>query len=560
MDKGTILMFLRLLASLALLGTMAAALVDQQWRRVCARVSFWFEFKLRKGSKCQSPSSRIRDFSLKNVSTSRPAFSQIKYHRPHNPQHPHLQNFHLEKVSQSRLNVSPFLRFHLSDRLSISSFIYMSFSGNSLNQGARLDHNTFMNNTTNHSRQDRSQQEDSHSPPRRGIVPLSYAYGCVSPSQVVLFINFSISTSAPNLAKSKTSPTHRHPSPTRSNVSSGGRNLSQNAADQDDEAESNISRISAASRTTEPGAVRYARLKQRNQTLGPSIFHPAAPGIILSPPNGTDLRDTSVNVATAFNHAANSAVMSGSEKHRYTAPAPTRRIAAPPSRFNKPLSSASNTSQDDRKARAKSPLLETIANVSQSLARAVSPTSYYLSEPRSEPFLPFRMDEPQPKPPSRQGTKASTIPSNDSYDYEAEEQMMQGEMPSVSTSSSNNTKSKKKSSTMSSSARLSLDNKAYRPSSDEDDDDDFNDSTSRRRRKSKKKDDANRSLTTLPTIGYDKKKRKRKSAAQVEEEMEEEEEEEEDDDDVCDTVSFTIIYDLFKPYIHLTYILGLTIC
>lgn len=213
--------------------------------------------------------------------------------------------------------------------------------------------------------------------------------------------------------------------------------------------------------------------------------------------------------------------MSGPERSKYPASAPARRVAAPPSRFNKPLSAASNTSQDehsfDRRARAKSPLLETIASVGQSLARAVSPTSYYLSEPRSEPFLPFRMDEPQPQPPTRQTTKASTVLSNDSYDYEAEERLMQGELlpePTASTSS----KPKKKSSTMSASARLSLDNKAYRPSSDEDEDDEnFDEGTSRRRKKAKKKDES-KSLTTLPTIGYDKKRKKRKSAAQADEE------------------------------------------
>ncbi|GJJ08262.1 hypothetical protein Clacol_002472 [Clathrus columnatus] len=379
-----------------------------------------------------------------------------------------------------------------------------------VSQGARLDRNTFMNNTNNNSKQDRSQQEDSlsNSPPRRGVVPLSYAYG------------------APNLVKSKTSPTHRVPSPTRSNASSGARNRSQNTGEQEDEAESNISRVSVSSRATEPGAVRYARLKQRNQTLGPSVYHPAAPGIILSPPNGTDLRDTSVNVASAFNRAASSAVMSGydSEKSKYPLPGQARRIAAPPSRFRKPISAASNTSQDentDRRVRAKSPLLETIASVGQSLARAVSPTSYYLSEPRTEPFLPFRVDEPKSNPPTRQTTKASTDLSGDSYDYEAEEQMMRGEMPSVSATSATS-KAKKKSSALSNSARLSLDNKAYRPSSDEDEDDeDFDDSTARRRKKSKKKDEG-KGLTTLPTIGYDKKKRKRKSAAQVEEEEEEE--------------------------------------
>lgn len=52
----------------------------------------------------------------------------------------------------------------------------MSFSSNPLGQGARLDHNSFMNNN-----QPRLQPSPEHqvspSPSRRGVIPLSYAYG-----------------------------------------------------------------------------------------------------------------------------------------------------------------------------------------------------------------------------------------------------------------------------------------------------------------------------------------------------------------------------------------------
>ncbi|KAF8525803.1 hypothetical protein BU17DRAFT_40899 [Hysterangium stoloniferum] len=355
----------------------------------------------------------------------------------------------------------------------------MSFSGNPLGQGSRIDRHTFMNNKQ--SRQEYSPEDTLSTSPRRAPIPVSYAYG------------------APTLTKhspTQTSP-NRGPSPTRS--------------------------TSSSLRNHTARTVRYARLKQRNQALGPSNIHQTTPGIILSPPDGTSLRDTSVNVATAFHQAASNAMPSMSGN--YEKPISNRRIAAPPSKSRKPNSNAltGSIARDesfDHRSRAKSPLLDTIGSAAQTIARALSPpTSYFLreSEPQAEAhYQPLRMEEPPPKSISQQDTKASTVPSNDSYDYEAEERLIRGADVSTSSAGSRANHQKKKSSGASTSARLSLDNKAYRPPSDEEeDDDDFKDDSGHRRRKGKKKDEG-KSVTALPTIGYDKKRKKKKRGAQNE--------------------------------------------
>ncbi|KAF8591078.1 hypothetical protein K439DRAFT_1656900 [Ramaria rubella] len=370
-----------------------------------------------------------------------------------------------------------------------------------------------------------SPQEDSLqiSPPRRAVVPLSYAYG------------------APTLGKTsptRTSP-NRAPSPTRSSSSStrnrSARSVLNNSNEQEEDIGSNISYASSSARGQEPGAVRYARLKQRNQALGNASYHPSGPGIILSPPNGTNLRDTSVNVASAFIQAANASMPSQGHSHEYEKETHTsttttnRRIAAPPSKSRKPNSSNAThlvpPSVDvlDRTSRAKSPILETMASAGQALARAISPTTYRLreSDPGAETqFQPLRMDDPPARPLSRQSTKTSTVPSNESYDYEAEENAMRGE-GSTSGPSNLSGHQKRKSTTISAAARLSMDNKAYQPPSDEEEEEDFEEDGVRRKRKGKRKDEG-KSLTTLPTIGYDKKKKRksisRKAGAAMDEE------------------------------------------
>jgi hypothetical protein len=299
------------------------------------------------------------------------------------------------------------------------------------------------------------------------------------------------------------------------------RSALNNPIETEEDIDSNLSYASSSTRVQEPGAVRYARLKQRNQALGTASYHPSGPGIILSPPNGANLRDTSVNVATAFNQAAQHAMPPGHaheyEKEKHT-PQPStttthRRIAAPPSKSRKPNSQTTSRLEPpdevvNTNGRATSPLLETVTSA---LARAMSPTRYFLREndPEEEAsFQPLRMDDPPTKSLSRQDTKASTVPSNESYDYEAEENYMRGEGSILGGGRRLAGYQKRKSTTMSASARLSMDNKAYKPPSDDEEEEDFDEDGIRRKRKGKKKDEG-RALTTLPTIGYDKKKKKK---------------------------------------------------
>lgn len=336
---------------------------------------------------------------------------------------------------------------------------------------------------------------------------------------------------------------NRLPSPTRSTASSVRNRSSRSALDDpveiDEDIHSSLSYASSSTRSQEPGAVRYARLKQRNQALGTATYHPSGPGIILSPPNGANLRDTSVNVATAFSQAVQHAMPLGhphdSEKEKHVTQPPStstmnRRIAPPPSKSRKPNSHTSSRLEPpdeatSRNGRAKSPILETMASASQAIARAVSPTRYFLRENdqgEELPFQPLRMDDSSTKPFSRQGTKVSTVPSNESYDYEAEENYMRGE-GSVSGGGNHPAgHQRKKSTSTSASARLSMDNKAYKPPSDDDEEEEyFEHDGIRRKRKGKKKDEG-KALTTLPTIGYDKKKKKKsigkRSGAAVDEE------------------------------------------
>jgi SUN domain-containing protein 1/2 len=272
--------------------------------------------------------------------------------------------------------------------------------------------------------------------------------------------------------------------------------------------------------------VRYARLKQLDQNTTASPPKPAK----------WSVKDTTVNIANAFTLAAedldstmqaaaadpNSSWASGSRtanptnvprstsveyeketqstSHRRFAP-PPNRLAPPPSKSNgasrKPLSKQvsirhvpDSEGEEDadhppaRNERGKSPF-EHVVDMTK---RAFAPATFYLRQRSQEP--------------SAEGAATTNGHNgqNASYDYSAEEREFQSQQP---TSSS---RAHKK-------GRMSLDNKAYRPSaSDLDDSDDDGDDDGRkvRRRKSKKKEPHGGPLTTLPTVAGHEKKRRRK--------------------------------------------------
>ncbi|KAJ7126907.1 hypothetical protein C8R44DRAFT_779863 [Mycena epipterygia] len=267
----------------------------------------------------------------------------------------------------------------------------------------------------------------------------------------------------------------------------------------------------------EPALSRFAKLKRQNsdsQSLDPEKW---------------SVKDTSVNIATAFHQAAtdmqpNNSWASGSTRTAVPVPRSTsveyesqsqsnsaRRLAAPPSRLQsrpttssrtKPLSKnqsirhvPDSEGEDDpppeQNGRGKSPFDQVIGAAKRAIINAPAAATYYVRQRSREP------DEP--------------VAVNGSYDYSAEERDIQNQNKRGSASHKRN--------------RMSTDNKAYKPSTSDLDnsDEDFTDDDGKtRRRKKKKKETGGGPLTTLPVAGYDKKKKKPKrgskgNAGEVEE-------------------------------------------
>ena len=133
-----------------------------------------------------------------------------------------------------------------------------------------------------------------------------------------------------------------------------------------------------------------------------------------------------------------------------------------------------------RQERAKTPL--------ESVVDLAKRTAFYLRQRSTEPDL-------GPSETSQNGHHP-----NESYDYEAEEREFQSAAKGRKTANA----------ALSKRGRISLDNKAYRPSQSdlEDSDDDALDDGKRRRRKSKKSMIG--PLTTLPVVGQEKRRRRRR--------------------------------------------------
>ncbi|KAK7463515.1 DNA replication factor C complex subunit Rfc1 [Stygiomarasmius scandens] len=362
----------------------------------------------------------------------------------------------------------------------------MSFAGTPLGQGRRLDHHTFLG---------KPPSNGNRPPSPHRIPPSSYAYG------------------APALGS------RSPPKPT-----SPPRERNPTTLDHNDDS----------------ALARFAKLKQQQ-----SLSHlPGAPKIITSPPHNDkwSVKDTSVLIASAFHQAAsgiemsnpNAAWASGSRSttvprstsvdyEQQQSSTSTRRLAPPPPRnssSSKPNSNArarplpkksssslrivpdsegeeSQSMSIDRSSRALSPL-DPVVDMAQ---RAYSKASFWVKEKSSA---------------------NDSVNENGSYDYAAEESAFQNEMESASAKRSNAAVHRKN--------RMSMDNKAYKPTQEEveaeEDDDDFSEGGRKRRRKAKKKEAPGGPLQSLPVVGAEKrrKKRKGKGAAGGEEEDEEVEE------------------------------------
>ncbi|KAH9015190.1 hypothetical protein EDB84DRAFT_1527293 [Lactarius hengduanensis] len=368
----------------------------------------------------------------------------------------------------------------------------MSFSGTPLGQGRRLDHHTFLN------KHNTSALQQSHfltrpltatSATERSI-PTSYAYG------------------APTLG-------------TRSPPKS----LSAASSSRDDFSKSEHSSHLPADDSQDDSALsRFARLKQREQTTTITNLANVGPHVTNDNPDPTNwaLKGTSVQAANAIHQAAmalnpNDSWASSSrtivprstsvEYEKETQSTSTRRLNPPPRKGPPPSRSAAAVAKlskqqshrfvpdsegedageasQGRQERAKTPL--------ESVVDLAKRTAFYLRQRSTEPDL-------GPSETSQNGHH-----NNESYDYEAEEREFQNQSASTKGRKTNNPALPKR-------GRISVDNKAYRPSQSdlEDSDDDISDDGKRRRRRSKKS--MTGPLTTLPVVGQEKRRRKKRGA------------------------------------------------
>lgn len=361
----------------------------------------------------------------------------------------------------------------------------MSFSGTPLGQGRRLDRHTFLNKPSSQS----NNQPNFHprlllhtQQPSQNTITASYAYGYVA--QPAVNAVYSSAPSAPTEA------TRSPPKPPSS--------------------------LDPSDIQDETALVRYARLKRDQSSLQPEKWN---------------VKDTSVNIAAAFNQAVsssydmppnnpNAAWASGSqtnlgvprstsvEYEKETHSTSSRRLAPPPNRLthrksiSKQASALTHVSDSepeqsqsfDNSARGKSPF-EQVLDISK---RAINTaTSFYLRQRSTEPA---------------DVSAATTNGKESSLDYE-ELDREYSELHRQRAHEDEDSFSRKSTSSHRRN-RISLDNKAYRPSmSDlEDSDDQISDEGKRRRKKIKKKDLGPGTLTSLPVAGYDKRRRRKKGS------------------------------------------------
>ena len=380
----------------------------------------------------------------------------------------------------------------------------MSFASTPLGQDRRLDHQTFLKGA--------SFPLGNNNPPKRIThpVPISYAYGYVHLSDF-----FHPTMSPCNRSRScRASPKCRAPElATTTRTVKPPSSSNQVAPRQSTDSEEENRRA------------RYTTLKQRNETLANRPGSSLGPGVITTPPlpNEAALNPTSVNIASAFNVAAASYTMTSTANQWTSSRAPmprstsveyeqqahttvTRRLpmprrgpgSKPPSTTRSVPNIRGSDAENDRSGesvgpngRGKSPL-EQITDYAH---RAVNQATF---------LMRHRSQEPEDaRPPSRQATDATLVPQNNSnsYDYAEEEEEFQEIEKS----------SKKPNSAAPKRNRMSMDNKAYRPSvsDEEEDSDDVSDDDRRGRRRKKKRESGGGTLTNMPTIQYDKRKKRK---------------------------------------------------
>ena len=264
----------------------------------------------------------------------------------------------------------------------------------------------------------------------------------------------------------------------------------------------------------EPALVRFARLKQR-ESAETVASRPGGPKIITSPPKPEkwSVKDTSVNIATAFTQAA-TADMSTTFNHNNSwastsrsnlviprstsvefestaSLAANRRLAPPPDKLGR-------TTTTTRKPPSKSVSLLQVPDSegedeSRSNARGKSPFEQGLSIAKNALgaaafYVRQRSREPD-QPPSTNGHANG---NDSSYSYGEEEQAFQAAQKRIKRS------------------RMSTDNKAYKPSQSDEEESEWSDDG--KKRKSKKKGGHGGPLNSLPTVGPYKNRKTHKGS------------------------------------------------
>ena len=294
------------------------------------------------------------------------------------------------------------------------------------------------------------------------------------------------------------------------------------ASSRDDSSKSEHSSHLPADDSQDP---RFARLKQREQTstIPTNLANVSSHATNDKPdPTKWGVQGTSVQSANAIHQAAmalnpNDSWASSTrtivprstsvEYEKETQSTSTRRLNPPPRKGPPTSRSAAaavklskqqsvryvpdseegedaGEASQGRQERAKTPL--------ESVVDLAKRTAFYLRQRSTEPEL-------GPSETSQNGHH-----NNESYDYEAEEREFQSHSATTKGRKANNAALAKR-------GRISVDNKAYRPSQSdlEDSDDNISDDGKRRRRKSKKSMIG--PLTTLPVVGQEKRRRRRRS-------------------------------------------------
>jgi SUN domain-containing protein 1/2 len=297
----------------------------------------------------------------------------------------------------------------------------------------------------------------------------------------------------------------------------------------------------------EPALARFARLKQRESASNLVSSHPGAPKIISSPPKPDkwSVKDTSVNIATAFTQAAtdmnptltnpnNSWASSSRTNHNvprstsveYEATAPTafnrKHLAPPPpdrlgratTTTRKPPSKTPSIrhvpdSEGEEDGRGKSPF-ERVVDIGK---QALSQATFYVRQ---------RSMSRDPDEPSIEQTPAVNGNGNESsYDYADEEETYQA------TQNKRHNVAQRR-------GRISVDNKAYKPPLSESESELSDDGKTRR--KKKKKGPTGGPLSTLPVLSADKAKKKKKKTQRKNFETQEDESESEENSQQMDIV------------------------